>query len=274
MMLYRVFSTGLLAVAALASAAVVAHPRWVLPSEFTVSSQDGDWITTDASASHGTFVFDKPLGLDSGVVITPSGQRERFAFVAKHKRKSSFDFFFSEPGTHKISLTGLPFYMTTYTIGARQTPRRIAANAAERDAVLPEGAQNVQSVLVFNRTEAYVTVNQPSRQVFELEKKFLELVPVTHPADIVEGETAILQFFFNGQPQAGVEAEIRQDGTLYRNQQEAVILTSDKDGKIQFTPHQAGRYLLIAGFSGPLDDNPLAEQARSSIHLTFEAVLK
>lgn len=274
MMLSRVFSTGLLAVAALASAAASAHPRWVLPSEFTVSSQEGDWITTDASASHGTFVFDKPLGLDSGVVLTPSGKRERFAFIARHKRKSSFDFFFSEPGTHKISLTGQPFYVTTYTIGARQTPRRISANAAERDGLLPEGAQNVQSVLIFNRTEAYVTVNQPSREVFALENRFLELVPVTHPADIVQGETATLQFFFNGKPQAGVEAEIRQEGTLYRNQQEAVILTSDAEGKIQFTPHQAGRYLMIAGFSGPLKDNPLAEQARSSIHLTFEAVLQ
>ncbi|CAM2746563.1 DUF4198 domain-containing protein [Vibrio ordalii] len=273
-MSYRFICKSLLIASAFVSASLQAHPRWLLPSEFTISAKEGDWVTTDATASHGTFVFDKPLSVDSGYVLTPSGKRERFAFSAKHKRKSTFDFFFYEQGTHKIALVGTPFYMTNYTVGARNTARRIAANSVERQALLPEGAQNVKTVLMFNRTEAYITVNEPSAQVFALENQLLELVPVTHPADMVEGEEIVLQFFFNGQAQAGVEAEIRQDGTLYRNQQQALIIHSDNEGKIRFTPEQAGRYLLIAGFSGALSDNALADEARSSIHLTFEVVLK
>lgn len=273
-MFNRKFSISLLLLAALTSGAASAHPRWLLPSEFSISSQEGDWITTDATASHGTFVFDKPLSVDSGYVLTPSGKRERFAFSAKFKRKSSFDFFFSEAGTHKLVLTGEPMYFTSYTIGKRETVRRIRASKADRAAQLPEGAQNVKSTLMFNRTEAYVTVNQPSTQVFALENRYLELVPVTHPADMIEGEPIEMQFFFNGQPQAGVEAEIRQDGTLYRNQQEAVMLRSDQDGKVRFTPSKAGRYLLIAGHTSPLSNDAMADEARSSIHLTFEVVLK
>nr|WP_252973493.1 DUF4198 domain-containing protein [Vibrio navarrensis] len=70
-MFNRKFSTSLLLLAALTSGAASAHPRWLLPSEFSISSQEGDWITTDATASHGTFVFDKPLSVDSGYVLTP-----------------------------------------------------------------------------------------------------------------------------------------------------------------------------------------------------------
>lgn len=252
----------------------VAHPRWVLPNEFTVSSEEGAWITTDATASHGTFVFDKSLTISNGVVITPDGVSKRLSSFTKHRRKSTFDYFFQQEGTHKILIANPPYYRTTYTIGKRDTKRRIQANKVEREATVPEAAKNVRTIKSYNRTEAYVTVNKPSTKVLELEGTFLELVPVTHPSDIVEGETARFQFFFEGKPQAGVDAEIRQDGTLYRNQQEAVILTSDKDGFIEFKPEQAGRYLLIAHHEGDVENDPMADGASGSVHLTFEAVLQ
>lgn len=71
-----------------------AHPRWVLPSHFTVSKEGGDWLTFDVTASHGTFVFDKPAGSDQAFVVMPDGRSERPNFVVRGKRRSMFDFFF------------------------------------------------------------------------------------------------------------------------------------------------------------------------------------
>ena len=41
----------------------------------------GDWLTFDVTASHGTFVFDKPAGSDRAFVIMPDGCSERPNFV-------------------------------------------------------------------------------------------------------------------------------------------------------------------------------------------------
>ena len=60
-----------------------AHPRWVLPSHFTVSKEGGDWLTFDVTASHGTFVFDKPAGSDQAFVVMPDGRSERPNFVVR-----------------------------------------------------------------------------------------------------------------------------------------------------------------------------------------------
>jgi len=40
------------------------------------------------TASHGTFVFDKPAGSESAEVIMPDGRKERPNFVVRGKRRS------------------------------------------------------------------------------------------------------------------------------------------------------------------------------------------
>ena len=60
-----------------------AHPRWVLPSHFTVSKEGGDWLTFDVTASHGTFVFDKPAGSEFAQVFMPDGRKECPNFVIR-----------------------------------------------------------------------------------------------------------------------------------------------------------------------------------------------
>lgn len=250
-----------------------AHPRWVLPSHFTVSKEGGDWLTFDVTASHGTFVFDKPAGSEQAFVIMPDGRSERPNFVVRGKRRSMFDFFFAEEGTHKVAINNQPSYYTQYKAGRRDTVKWAKASKADRASVIPEKARDVVTQLSYTRAESYVTVGMPTEKALEIEGKLLEMKPITHPSDIIEGEEVIFQFFFNGEPQQGVTAEITREGTLYRNHQEQIDVVSDKDGKITFTPDVAGRYLMKANYKGELKNDPLADKASMNVHLTFETQL-
>lgn len=257
-----------------ATATANAHPRWVLPSHFTVSKEGGDWLTFDVTASHGTFVFDKPAGSESAQVVMPDGRKERPNFVIRGKRRSIFDFYFEEEGTHKVQINNVPSYYTQYKAGRRDTVKWAPANKAERDTLLPEKSRDVVTQLSFTRAESYITVGKPTDKALEMDGKYLELLPITHPSDIVEGEEVSFQFYFNGEPQQGVTAEITREGTLYRNQQEQIDVISDKEGKVTFTPDVAGRYLMKANYKGELKNNPLADTASVNVHFTFEAMLK
>lgn len=250
-----------------------AHPRWVLPSHFTVSKEGGDWLTFDVTASHGTFVFDKPAGSEQAFVIMPDGRSERPNFVVRGKRRSMFDFFFVEEGTHKVAINNQPSYYTQYKAGRRDTVKWAKASKADRASVIPEKARDVVTQLSYTRAESYVTVGMPTEKALEIEGKLLEMKPITHPSDIIEGEEVTFQFFFNGEPQQGVMAEITREGTLYRNHQEQIDVVSDKDGKITFTPDVAGRYLMKANYKGELKNDPLADKASMNVHLTFETQL-
>ncbi len=250
-----------------------AHPRWVLPSHFTVSKEGGDWLTFDVTASHGTFVFDKPAGSEQAFVIMPDGRSERPNFVIRGKRRSMFDFFFVEEGTHKVAINNEPSYYTQYKAGRRDTVKWVRANKAERADVLPEKTRDVVTQLSYTRAESYITVGKPTEKALEIEGKLLELKPLTHPSDIIEGEAVTFQFFFDGKPQQGVTAEITREGTLYRNHQEQIDVVSDKDGKITFTPDVAGRYLMKANYKGELNNHPLADKTSANVHLTFETLL-
>jgi uncharacterized GH25 family protein len=250
-----------------------AHPRWVLPSHFTVSKEGGDWLTFDVTASHGTFVFDKPAGSEQALVIMPDGRSERPNFVVRGKRRSMFDFYFEEEGTHKVAVNNQPSYYTQYKAGRRDTVKWAKASKADRASVIPEKARDVVTQLSYTRAESYVTVGMPTEKALEIEGKLLEMKPLTHPSDIIEGEEVIFQFFFNGEPQQGVTAEITREGTLYRNHQEQIDVVSDKDGKITFTPEVAGRYLMKANYKGELKNDPLADKASANVHLTFETQL-
>ena len=251
-----------------------AHPRWVVPSHFTVSKEGGDWLTFDVTASHGTFVFDKPAGSESAEVVMPDGRKERPNFVIRGKRRSIFDFYFEEEGTHKVEINNVPTYYTQYKAGRRDTVKWLKANKAEREALLPNKSRDVVTQLGFTRAESYVTVGKPTGKVMEIEGKYLELLPVTHPSDIVEGDEVSFQFFYNGEPQQGVTAEITREGTLYRNHQQQIDVVSDESGMVIFTPDTAGRWLMKANYKGELPNNPLADTASVNVHFTFEALLQ
>ncbi len=261
----------LLCLAVVISGQVSAHSRWLLPSHYTLSSEQGEWIVLDATASNEVFNVDKALGLDSLSILTPSGKKSRPSSTYKAHRKSAADYFIEESGTYKITNNATANYFSTYQVADKRERARV--NKIALKTLAPSNATDLQTTYGLTRVETYVTMNNPTEN-FEIEGRFLELLPKTHPAEIVENEQAVFAFTYHGNIQAGVEVEIIRDGVRYRNAPEVVELVTNSKGEISFTPKQAGRYLMIAEYQQEAKNNALADKEHGGIFFTFEVQLQ
>ncbi|MGB1262502.1 MAG: DUF4198 domain-containing protein [Cognaticolwellia sp.] len=266
------FKTSLLFCLALAvSSQASAHSRWLLPSHFTLSSEQGEWLAIDATASNELFNVDKALSIDGMSILTPSGKKSRPSSSYKAHRKSVADYFVKESGTYKITNNASASYFSSYKVGDKR--QRARANKIQLKALIATNATDLQTTYGLTRVETYITMNNPTEN-FASDGLFLELLPKTHPAEIVENEPATFAFTYHGEVQAGVEVEIISDGARYRNTPNTLKLTSNQEGEITFTPSHAGRYLLSAEYQQTAKDNTLADKEHGGVFLTFEVQLQ
>jgi len=261
------------AVALLMIGQASAHNRWILPSHFNLSNDKGEWVMVDITASNETFNVDKPMGADKLRITGPNGKGVFPGSSYRGHRKSVVDIHLEESGTYQLKMGGEPSYWTSYQLGGEEKKHWLrGVSKLQRANELPKGATNAHTIESYANVLTYITLNTPSSS-FKTSNKGLELVPVTHPSDVAQGEQAQFKFIFNGKPQAGVEVEIVREGVRYRNEPNALKLTSDKQGVISFTLAQAGRYLLMAEHESEVNNNPQADTVGGQIFLTFEAVL-
>jgi len=265
-----------LIVSSFISHAANAHDRWILPNEFNASadSSKGVWITSDVTAGNQVFVFDKPFGSEDIEIITPKGNKEYPSSSYRGGRKSVFDYQLLQSGTYRFQKEVAAKYYSKYKVKGSDKPVRTRTDKLATESMMPQGAYDLEGALYFSRVETYVTLNKPNNTAFKPTGEYLELLPVTHPADIIENNETEFKFLFKGKPINNVEVSVVREGTLYRNSIEAIELKSDKKGIITFTPPKAGRYLLHATYEKELKNNKLADKMVNAIFLTFEAGLE
>lgn len=229
------------ALAAIAAVPAGAHRQWMLPSS-TVLSGDDVWVTIDAAVSNDLFYFEhQPLRLDAVKAWAPDGTEAAIENKATGRYRSTFDVHLTQKGTWRIASVsdGL---LGSYDLNGKteRLPRgTTAANLAER---LPAGATNVKTAESNNRNEVFVTVGEPTTTLFKPTGKGIELAPVTHPNDLITGETASFQFLFDGKPAAGLSVTVIPGGIRYRNQLGEVNLKTDAQGKVDVTWPEPGMY--------------------------------
>lgn len=267
----RLMQSACAALALVAASLVQAHPVWMLPSEFNVSASEAWWITVDASVSHSVFHPDGPIGLDTLQITTPKGERLPSVPFAKGKRRSVFDLQLSDEGTYLAELRLPVRYVTTYQQGARNTVRRMLGLKQALQAQIPEGAREVKTTAYHIVSRFYVTRKAPTRTVMLPTGKGIELLPVTHPADIVVGEPAIFRLTRDGQPLAGVEIELVPHGTYYRNDRRQTLLKTDAAGEVRFVPAMMGPHLMTVPVE-VASTNPQVDAESMLFYLSFEAL--
>jgi uncharacterized GH25 family protein len=92
--------------------------------------------------------------------------------------------------------------------------------------------------------ETFVTSGKPTIEALKSTGRGIELVPVTHPNDLVEGDTATFRFIDNGKPAAGYAAIVILGGLRYRDELGELRLTTDDKGEIKVKWPAAGMYWL------------------------------
>lgn len=236
-----------------------AHRAWIAPTA-TVLSGDDAWVGFDAGMSNGVFIPDHAAMNLAGLIITaPDGTSAAAENMNRARYRASFDLHLTQQGTYKVAnvISGVGgSYMLN---GERQ---RFRATTADWASEIPAGATDVTVSRSAMRVETFVTLGTPTETVFAATGKDLEMVPVTHPNDLVAGEAATFRLLRDGAPAAGMEVTIARGGTRYRNAPEEMTVTTGADGSFTVTWPTAGMYWMNASVRTEASGNQLAYSAQ------------
>lgn len=266
------FKATLCTLGLLAASSTMAHELMIMPTKSILTKAPAT-VAVDISASHGVFRPDKGVGVDSINVYGADGKRIRdIGTVVKGKTRTSFELPIENDGTYKIMYGGSePMYLTNYTIGARDTQKRIRGSKEEVKDLIPEDAKNIETVKMNRYGMTFITAKMPTDAVMQPTNEGLEIIPVTHPADYINGEEIEFQALLDGQPTQGVEITVKAEAALYNGELEPIKVTTDEDGMASVEIEDAGRYAATFAFQG---DNPGADADKAfySVFYTFEVV--
>jgi uncharacterized GH25 family protein len=223
--------------------AASAHRGWLLPS-FTVLSGDGSWVTVDAAISNELFYADhNPMRLDAVVVTAPDGSVEKIQNALTGKYRSTFDVQLAKAGTYKIG-SATSMVMASWTQDGQV--KRFRGSPDDFAKQVPAGAADLKTIKSFNRNETFVTRDAPTDTVLKPTGKGLELVPVTHPNDLVAGEAATFKFLLDGKPAADLDVTFAPGNSRYRATPGDFKVKTSADGSFKVTFPEAGMYWMNA----------------------------
>ncbi len=268
------FKTRLIVAAAVISAATpaLAHRGWLLPSG-TIFSGDNEWVTVDAAASNDLFFPDhRPMQLGGVKVWKPDGSESKIENGSTGERRSTFDVKLDQQGTWRIGTVQSGVSGTfkvngeEWRLGGRRGPppgAGAAGAAAQPRTVasvdeIPADATDINITERSGSNNIFVTLGAPSDKVYQPAGKGLEMVPVTHPAELVATEQSQLRFLVDGKPAANVEVEVVPGGKRYRDSEEKMDLKTDANGVLAVTWPTAGMYWISAELA---DDKPSIARA-------------
>ena len=250
----------LAALAALAAPLTAqAHRAWLAPTATVLSGTDA-WVGFDAGMSNGVFIPDHAAMNLAGLVITaPDGSTAAPENMTRARYRSSFDLHLTQAGTYRVAnvVSGV---IVSYKENGEQ--KRWRGAEAEMAAAIPAGATDVSATRSDSRIETYVTLGAPTTTALTPTGQGIELVPVTHPNDLVAGEAATFKLVRDGQPAADLDVTIARGGTRYRDNPEEMTVKTGADGSFTVTWPEAGMYWMNASVRTPAEGTQMAASAQ------------
>ena len=228
------------AVAALAAPAALAHRVWMIASSTSVSGSD-NWVTVDAAVSNDLFFFDHQPIRVVPTVLQPDGTQGTIENHAVGKFRATFDVHLTQQGTYRIGAVSQNVF-GSYKLNGENKMIPRGTTVDKLATVIPAGATDVQTTESLSRNEIYVTQGAPTTTVFKPSGKGIELVPVTHPNDLVAGEAATFQFLLDGKPAPNLFVTVIPGGIRYRDALKQQDLKTGADGKVSINWPDPGLY--------------------------------
>ncbi|MBC3862368.1 DUF4198 domain-containing protein [Undibacterium jejuense] len=246
-----------------------AHHPFLVPSS-TVVSGDAPWVLVDAGAASNVFEFDHaPLQFDNLGIIGPDGRQIAPDNITRTRFRNSFELQLKQVGSYKVDILNQGFF-ATYKDQGEIKRWRGAASAISKE--IPATATELQINERISRVETIVTNGKPGGKAMDANGKGLELAFISHPNDLVEGETAHFRLLLDGKPAANVPVEIIPGGKRYRQQLENQSLVTDKDGNVNVNWKNAGLYWLQAEVKDNNNATPPATSRIASFVITLEVL--
>lgn len=263
----KLVALSLLALSA-ASVSAYAHRTWLLPSATILAGKD-NWVTVDAAVSNDLFYFEhRPLNLDNLSILAPDGTTAAAENIARGRYRNTFDVRLTQSGTYKMMIVNkgafASFKLDGQTKRLRGEPETIAGE-------IPAGATDVRLSELQGRIEIFVTSGKPTDTVLKTTGAGLELVPVTHPNNLVVGEKATFRMTLDGQPAPGLNVEIVPGGIRYRDKLNDQTVTTDESGTFSVTWPAPGMYWLHANVRD--DKSRIKDGVRRASYTTTVEVL-
>ncbi|MES2444019.1 MAG: DUF4198 domain-containing protein [Pseudomonadota bacterium] len=250
----RTSIVALAAAATIAIPAALAHRVWMLPSS-TIVSGDDNWVTVDAAVSNDLFFFDHRPSPAIPTVTQPDGTLGKVENHAVGQFRATFDVHLTQQGTFRIAMVNEGVF-GSYKLNGETRPIPRGTTAATLAAAIPAGATDVQTSSNVSRNEIFVTQGAPTNTIFTPTGKGLELVPVTHPNDLIAGEAASFKFVLDGKPAANIAVTVIPGGIRYRDNLHEMALKTDGEGKVTITWPAPGMYWLNLSIGGRPEGGP------------------
>lgn len=252
-----VFALTTLAALLAAPMAAQAHRAWLAPTSTVLSGADA-WVGFDAGMSNGVFIADHAaMRLDGLVITAPDGSTAQPQNMMRSRYRSTFDVHLNQPGTWRVANV-MGGYSATYKQGGED--KRWRGTEAEMATAIPADATDVVRTRSLNRVETFVTLGEPT--AITPTGQGLELVPATHPNDLVAGEAATFTLMHDGKPAAGQTITVARGGTRYRDNPEEITVTTGADGEFSVTWPEAGMYWINAAVRTPAAGDQIAMNAQ------------
>ena len=237
-----------------------AHRSWLLPSSVQVDGKD-PWVTVDAAVSENLFDFDtNVLKLDGLVIVGPDGQPVQPANAFSGRLRSSFDVKLSLPGTYKIGLVNESM-MASYRLNGEMKRWRGSVEAFAKE--VPSNAEELRSTRMHSRLETFVSAGKPNTTVFKPTGTGLELVPLSHPSELLAGEKADFRLLLDGKPAANLSVSLIPGGVRYGGALNETRVSTNANGEFSVVWPQAGKYWVSASYPARLE--PVAGQPPANV---------
>jgi uncharacterized GH25 family protein len=176
--------------------------------------------------------------------------------------RANFDLHMTQKGTYKIVIRNGGVMGSFKVNGVEQRLPR-GTTADKLATAIPAGATEVKLGEMLSRNEVFVTSGVPTDTVFKPTGEGLELVPVTHPNDLVAGEAATFKLIADGKPAANIEVTVIPGGSRYRTSVNEMALKTDAQGQVSVKWPGAGMYWLSASTSAPSTAIPNGQKRMS-----------
>jgi uncharacterized GH25 family protein len=267
-MMKKLYAASLLIVGLL-SASALAHKTWLRPSQTNFSGAD-PWVTVDAAVSNDLFYFNHfPLRLDGLQVVAPDGKAIEAANQSVGRYRSVFDIPLQQDGTYRIAVVNHGLLASWQEKGDL---KRWRGNAEDFAKEVPQDESGLKVTESRGRIETFVTKNAPSTTAMEATGKGIELLPITHPNDLVSGEVATFRLLVEGEPAAGLDIEVIRGETRYRNSQDEMKVTTNAEGEFTVAWPAPGMYWLSTSTQDSKTSVPQATTRRLSYTVTLEVL--